>query len=251
MHYYKKNIGDYAKKAGRLSILQHGVYNLLLDACYDRESFPTRDEAIDWVWASTSEEIEAVEFVLRRFFDLQNDGKYVQHRISEELDLYRRKAETNKRIATERETKRKESRTKRARVVHEAPPNHKPITNNHKPITNKKIKTLVDSGESPSDDSTESLFDDFWTQYPRKEGKEAALKAFRRLKPNRDKTDTLIADIGRRLGAGAWVDVGPEKQYIPHASTYLNNGRWQDEIIPRGDAPPDYSAMARDVEIID
>ena len=35
--------------------------------CYDRESFPTRDEAIDWVWASTSEEIEAVEFVLRRF----------------------------------------------------------------------------------------------------------------------------------------------------------------------------------------
>lgn len=140
MHYYKKNLGDYAKKAGRLSILQHGVYNLLLDACYDRESFPTRDEAIDWVWASTSEEIEAVEFVLRRFFDLQNDGKYVQHRISEELDLYRRKAETNKRIATERETKRKESKTNRERVVNEAPPNHKPITNNHKPIT---IKELV------------------------------------------------------------------------------------------------------------
>lgn len=32
MHHYRRNIGDYHKKAGRLSILQHGVYNLL-DAC--------------------------------------------------------------------------------------------------------------------------------------------------------------------------------------------------------------------------
>lgn len=87
MHYYKKNIGDYSKKAGRLSILQHGVYNLLLDACYDREKFPSREEAIDWVWASTTEEVEAVDFVLRKFFVLEN-GKYVQGRIQEAITEY-------------------------------------------------------------------------------------------------------------------------------------------------------------------
>ena len=66
MHYYKRNIGDYAKKAGRLTILQHGVYNLLLDACYDREDFPTLEEAVDWVWASTAEEKEqAVDAMLQ------------------------------------------------------------------------------------------------------------------------------------------------------------------------------------------
>jgi uncharacterized protein YdaU (DUF1376 family) len=135
MHYYKRNLGDYAKKAGRLSILQHGVYNLLIDACYDREQFPTEAEAIDWVWASTEQEIEAVKFVLRKFFVLEN-GVFVQTRIVEELAEYKKKAETNARIATVREQKR----TNRAPVVHEsskkdndASPNHKPITINQEP----------------------------------------------------------------------------------------------------------------------
>lgn len=88
MHHYRKNIGDYHKKAGRLSILQHGVYNLLIDACYDRERFPTREEAIDWCWASTPEEINAVDFVLAKFFVLR-DSAYVQTRIEEEILAYR------------------------------------------------------------------------------------------------------------------------------------------------------------------
>jgi 5-methylcytosine-specific restriction endonuclease McrA len=58
-----------------------------MDACYDREQFPTLDEAIEWVWASTSEEIEAVEFVLKRFFTLE-DGVYVQKRIKEEIKAW-------------------------------------------------------------------------------------------------------------------------------------------------------------------
>ncbi|MDP7921557.1 YdaU family protein [Acinetobacter baumannii] len=89
MHYYERNIGDYYRKAGRLNILQHGVYNLLMDACYDRESFPTLEEAIEWVWAETEEEIDAVKFVLKKFFKLNDDGVYVQTHIEEELCRYR------------------------------------------------------------------------------------------------------------------------------------------------------------------
>lgn len=134
MHYYKRNLGDYAKKAGRLSMLQHGAYTLLLDACYDREQFPTFEEAIDWTWASSSVEIEAVEFVLRKFFFLE-DGVYVQKRVREALTEYRQQAETNKRIATERETKRREKSTTRAPLVNEAPPNQKPLTINQEQLT--------------------------------------------------------------------------------------------------------------------
>ena len=132
MHYYKRNIGDYAKKAGRLTMLQHGAYTLLIDSCYDREIFPTLEQALEWTWASTQQEVEAVEFVLKKFFTLQ-DGQYVQNRIVEELQNYHSNAETNKRIAMEREAKRKEKNTLGARSVDEPPPNHKPITNNHKP----------------------------------------------------------------------------------------------------------------------
>lgn len=138
MHYYKRNLGDYAKKAGRLSMLQHGSYTLLIDACYDREQFPTLEDAIEWTWASSSAEIEAVEFVLRKFFTLES-GVYVQKRIQEEIAEYRMKAETNKRIATERETNRKEKNTNREPVVNEAPPNHKPITINQEPVESKAL----------------------------------------------------------------------------------------------------------------
>lgn len=136
MHYFKFNIGDYHKKAGRLTMLEHGAYTLLLHACYDREKFPTKAEAIDWCWARSVDEIAAVEFVLSKFFRL--DGEvYVQDRIQEEIDAFHAKSEKNKHIALEREAAR---RTKRARVVneaspqeHESPPNHKPRTKNHKP----------------------------------------------------------------------------------------------------------------------
>jgi uncharacterized protein YdaU (DUF1376 family) len=139
MHYYKRNLGDYAKKAGRLSMLQHGAFTLLIDACYDREQFPTLEEAIDWAWASSAAEIEAVEFVLRKFFVLE-DGRYVQKRIQEEIDEYHKKAETNARIANEREAKRKGKPMSGARTVHEpcgsvdeAPPNQEPRTKNQEP----------------------------------------------------------------------------------------------------------------------
>ena len=121
-------------------MLQHGAYTLLIDSCYDRELFPTLDQALEWTWASTEAEVEAVKFVLSRFFTIDKDGCYVQDRILQELLEYHAKADTNKRIAIERETKRKEKSTNREQVVDETPPNHKPITINQEP---KKKATVV------------------------------------------------------------------------------------------------------------
>jgi uncharacterized protein YdaU (DUF1376 family) len=166
MHYFKLNIGDYAKKAGRLSMLQHGSYTLLMQSCYDREQFPTLEEAIEWTWASTTEEIEAVTFVLRKFFVLEN-GVYVQKRIQEEIAEYHAKSEQNKRIALERETKRKENSTKRAPVVNgssgsdnEAPPNHEPRTINQEPLTNKPLVRNT-SAIAPPVGISQSVWTDF------------------------------------------------------------------------------------------
>jgi uncharacterized protein YdaU (DUF1376 family) len=149
MHYYKRNLGDYAKKAGRLTMLQHGAYTLLIDSCYDREIFPTLEQALEWTWASTEAEVEAVKFVLSRFFVLDKDECYVQDRILDELLHYQKNADTNKRIADEREAKRRENRTKRVQVVDEAPPNQEPLTTNHKPIKN--TATIVAPPEGVSD----------------------------------------------------------------------------------------------------
>jgi uncharacterized protein YdaU (DUF1376 family) len=150
MHYYKRNLGDYAKKAGRLTMLQHGAYTLLIDSCYDREVFPTLEQALEWTWASTEAEVEAVKFVLSRFFVLDKDGCYVQDRILQELLHYHKNADTNKRIADEREAKRRENRTNRAQSVDEAPPNQEPLTTNHKPIKNTATIVATPVGVSDS-----------------------------------------------------------------------------------------------------
>jgi uncharacterized protein YdaU (DUF1376 family) len=163
MHYFKREIGDYYKKAGRLGMLEHGACTLLTDACYDREQFPTMQEAIDWTWASTDSEIEAVKFVLARLFTLE-DGLYINEAIQKELDKYHANAKTNKRIAIAREEKKRENKTKgvtnstkRAPSVngssdnqHESAPNHKPLTTNHKQLTNKDIKDLSPTVSKPA-----------------------------------------------------------------------------------------------------
>lgn len=141
MHYFKRNIGDYHKKAGRLNMLQHGAYTLLIDACYDRERFPSKDEAIDWCWASSADEIAAVEFVLLKFFDLV-DGTYRQNRIAEEIEQYHATALVNARIAQEREAKKRVEKARSVNaastVEHESPPNQEPLTINQEPLTNTK-----------------------------------------------------------------------------------------------------------------
>ena len=220
MHYFKRNIGDYHKKAGRLTMLEHGAYTLLLDACYDRERFPTLEEAIDWCWARNKEEIDAVELVLRKFFELV-DGVYVQARIQDEIAAYHAIALKNKEIAEKREEAK---RTKRAPIVHEActdghlTNNHKPLTTNQEPVDQK----------TPAQAPTEDLFPKFWKLYPNKKGKAAAEKAWKKLKATDGLFAVIAEGLARQVVCTEWTKDGG--QFIPHPATWLNGRRWEDEV---------------------
>lgn len=225
MHYYKRNLGDYAKKAGRLSMLQHGSYTLLLDACYDREEFPTLEQAIEWTWASTTEEVEAVTFVLRKFFVLE-EGVYVQKRIQEELAVYQEKSGTNKRIAIERETNRKEKGTKRTRNVNaasesgdEPPPNHEPLTINQKP--KEKNTPLPPKGGGCR------RFEEFWTAWPKGERKQDKVKCADKWRRGDFDSiaEQIFADIEVKRGTEKWQD-----GFIEAPLVYLNGRRWEDGV---------------------
>lgn len=234
MNYYKRHIGDYHKKAGRLSMLEHGAYTLLLDACYDREKFPTKDEAIDWCWARSAEEVAAVEFVLSKFFTLDGE-KYVQTTIAENVAAYHENALKNKQIAIEREEarrlKREQAVHEATRTVHESPPNHKPLTTNHKPLTSIKENNLVDSAESTvmqKDDFLTGLFDKFWLHYKTKQGKQQAQKAFARFMKGKPEGK---ARFWMNLMLAYYMDCR-ERQVVGydalHASSYINQKRWED-----------------------
>lgn len=81
-------------------------------------------------------------------------------------------------------------------------------------------------------------FEGFWKFYPRGEGRQAAIRAWDRLRPD----DALIVEIGRALTA---QKASPEWMAgigIPHASTYLNQQRWTDEVRESIDAAPAQAA---------
>lgn len=77
--------------------------------------------------------------------------------------------------------------------------------------------------------NSEDYFNIFWKEYPRKVGKENARKAFIKIKKM---NDTLFNEIITALQAQKqttnWLK--DDKQFIPHASTWLNGKRWEDEI---------------------
>lgn len=78
-------------------------------------------------------------------------------------------------------------------------------------------------------ESKESDFDAFWAAYPRKVGKADARKAFKKAKAP---LDTLLAAIDRQKQSDQWQKSGG--QYIPNPATWLNQGRWEDELPTAG-----------------
>ena len=69
--------------------------------------------------------------------------------------------------------------------------------------------------------SLNTSFADFWSNYPRKIGKGAALKAYKKALTKTDAETILKAVKGY-----PWSS---EREFIPHASTWLNAERWTDD----------------------
>lgn len=64
-------------------------------------------------------------------------------------------------------------------------------------------------------------FDQFWMAYPKKTGKDAAFKSWKKLKPRID--DVMFA-LSWQVESKQWKD-----GYVPNPATYINQGRWKDE----------------------
>ena len=79
----------------------------------------------------------------------------------------------------------------------------------------------------PNENIQDRLFDKFWSVYPRHEGKQNALKAFTKLKPDEQLLETMVNAIVKQKQTSQWAD----PQYIPYPATWLNGRRWEDEPI--------------------
>jgi hypothetical protein len=100
-------------------------------------------------------------------------------------------------------------------------------------------RNTVDNGKSTANkpDVIDQRFNEFWAAYPRKQGKGDARKKWHKLKPDAALHSKILTAIETAKRSRQWQrDNG---QYIPHPSTWLNQGRWDDEFQTTGDLTHD------------
>jgi hypothetical protein len=69
----------------------------------------------------------------------------------------------------------------------------------------------------------------FYEDYPRHEGKQAALRAWIKLAPDKAIMLAIADDMDARIEDGRWQPDDPEKaRYVPLPASYLNGKRWED-----------------------
>lgn len=82
------------------------------------------------------------------------------------------------------------------------------------------------------EEKNESIFESFWKVYPRKIGKEKCRNWFKSHKPKEDLVQQMIEAVEQQKKSKQWSN----PQYIPHPYTWLNQGRWEDELTPTKDS---------------
>ena len=89
-------------------------------------------------------------------------------------------------------------------------------------------------------------FDAFWLQYPKKAARQAALKAWSRIAASVPTAD-IMAGLDRATRSEQWAKDGG--QFVPHAATWLNGGRWTDDLpAAAGSVPVPAAAQPQRVD---
>jgi len=92
------------------------------------------------------------------------------------------------------------------------------------PVTVTVTGTETVGSETPI--ATHEGFARFWSAYPKKAAKPAAIKAFKAQKVNGE-IGNILDDIARKAASDDWTKDGGK--YVPNPATYLNQRRWEDE----------------------
>jgi hypothetical protein len=123
------------------------------------------------------------------------------------LDASRRKAESGKKGGENKQ------------------PASKAEANGEQSETKNKDKNKDKKKNKNKDKCLKGDFEKFWNAYPRKEGKQKAEAAFAKVDVS---VDALISALETQKRSSQWTKDGG--QFIPHASTWLNGKRWEDQL---------------------
>lgn len=238
MNYYPFHIGDYAAHTRHLTPLEDLAYRRLLDAYYLREGPLPSDVQATARIIGLRDHVAEVQAVLVEFFVDAPEG-WFSARAEAEIEAYRHKLEQASRAgkaSAERRANSRKTSVQRTSSARSTPVEHEfdgCSTNQNQSHNQNQVPPKAPQGAG--------LFEEFWAAFPRKVGKDAAQKAFEKRKPDRALVDQMLAAIAAQKASPQWIKDGGD--FIPHPSTWLNQGRWQDEPGEQSLWPSGYVPM--------
>lgn len=222
MNYYEHHLGDYARDTTHLTVLEHGVYRLLLDRYYTREEGIPEAQAYRVALARSEDERAAVDVILDEFFALK-DGLWINNKAEEEISKARARidaASTNGKRGGRPRKNPDESETK-AKIT-------QPFQSGYENKTQTKAhQTPITNHHTPEEEKTRSRFDLLWNEFPPcpNNPRLKALEEWMSLDLSDDEVESAIA------GAGAyarWLREPAQKGCpVCHTHRWLKERRWE------------------------
>ena len=111
-----------------------------------------------------------------------------------------------------------------------SPPNNKlNLTKDKGNINNiPPIVPPLKEGENDIKNDIDIMFESFCQAYPRKVSKAYSQKVFKKLNPSKSLFEKIMNALEEHKKNPDWQK--QDGQFIPHASTWLNQKRWEDEL---------------------
>jgi uncharacterized protein YdaU (DUF1376 family) len=236
-------IGDYLSDTPHLTLEQHGAYLLLLMAMWRAGgSLPNDDKKLARIVGLTVGKWKRVASEVMPFFTV-NDAKITQKRLQKEYEKALEFSAKQSANASSKSLKNKEADGATAKPNPSLKPARARV-----PLS---LSLLKENKESAFREEFEATF---WPAYPRKVARAPALVSFLKVRKAGTSLEDLISGIAR-------IDT-ERPEYIPHAATWLNQERWQDEAINKANSlvrrngagfyikagSPEFTAHMRDAE---
>jgi len=148
---------------------------------------------------------------------LINHGKYGSIRGTEERREYKRNWDRDNRPSGHQRNSKSDSSPTQSDRSPKEPDNPAPLTPTLDLTAEKQEQKHVQPLAAPC------RFDEFWSAYPNKKGKQEAEKTWKRRK-----LDALCDQLIAHVALMTREDSDWARGYVPMGSTYLNQARWED-----------------------
>lgn len=208
MHYYQHHIGDFIRDTARLDNDHCMTYLRMIWMYYDAEAPLVDDVSVLSIRLGANKEV--IASLLASFFK-KTDGGWLHDRCERELASFKKMSDGGKLGAA----KRWGSGGNKVAIAPPSPPQCDPNANQEPRTNNQETPT------SPSG------FEEFWKAYPKKKGKGAAEKEWKKAKIN-GSFPKVIAAVESQKNSHDWRKDGG--QFIPYPATWISRRQWEDEL---------------------